>query len=349
MKTFLQFIREGGAAGHMAHPYELPQSNTGKDLIEFFDQVGEKLQADQSIASVKIDGINVSFKYVDGEFAVDRGSMNPLDVRGITLDKFPERFPEGHGFIQIGTTLLTLLNSAVKAVRPELAALGLIDDPTKFLNCEYVTGKINVTSYDHNFIAIHGVNQFEQVTPKRRMAKEIEYNQATLLSLIKKLQPFAKKHGFSVVGSIPISEKGGSKISYNYTLQQRITLKSSKGTATKTLKQWLATAVNPRSATVKCLDGVRRPALSFYTYTNTLNTRDVTQIVQDPIAQQQVIDGFIFFHATRVLGNILLKHFTTPMGDLDTHEGVVLRLPELERPVKITGEYMVNKALTTFN
>jgi len=40
MKTFKQYystiLNEGGAAGHMAHPFDLPQVKTGKDLIGFF-------------------------------------------------------------------------------------------------------------------------------------------------------------------------------------------------------------------------------------------------------------------------------------------------------------------------
>ncbi len=348
MKTFLQFVTEGGAAGHMAHPYDLDHVNTGNDLIDFFKQAAEVLENDPSVASVKIDGVNVSFKYVGGEFAIDRGSMNPVDVAGITVDKLPERFPPGHGMIAMGTRLLTILNSAIKAIRPELGELGLLDDSTKFLNCEFVQGQTNLTKYSNSFIAIHGVNQFEQVTPRRRASKEIAYDQEALLTLIDKLQPFAKKHGFSVFGSVPISNKTSSNISFTYTLSQRITLKTSKGTATKTLKQWLATAKNPRKATIR-VDGVYRAATSLYVYTNLLQTRDVTQLVEDPHKQQAIVDGFIFFHATRTLGNVIIKHFTTPMGDLDQHEGVVLRLPGSDQPVKITGEFMVNRALSAFN
>lgn len=348
MKSFLQFIQEGGAAGHMAHPYDLPQVNTGNDLVKFFNEVAEQLEQDPSIASVKIDGFNVSFKYVGGQFAIDRGSMHPDDVAGITIDRLSHRFPEGHGMIPVGTKLLTILNDAVKTIRPELSKLGMIDDPTRFLNCEFVQGQTNVTKYSNSFIAIHGVNKFEQVTPKRRISKEIDYDRQALLDLIDKLQPIANKYKFQVFGSVPISEKDKSKISYNYTLQQRITLKTAKGTATKTLKQWLATATNPHTTKVKFKDGESRAALSFYAYTNIFQTRDITQYIDDPVKQKLVLDGFIFFHATRVLGNIVLKHFTTPMGDLDQHEGVVLRMPQYDNPVKITGDFMINRAQSAF-
>ena len=49
-------LLEGGAVGHMAHPFDLPQVNTGADLIEFFNDAAEQLSEGE--ASVKIDGVN---------------------------------------------------------------------------------------------------------------------------------------------------------------------------------------------------------------------------------------------------------------------------------------------------
>ena len=98
----------GGAAGHMAHPFDLPTVRNGKDLIKFFDDASEYLANNES--SVKIDGVNVSFKLVDGpngkEFAMDRGSLSPLDIGGITRAKLGQRFPEGHGMIAAGNEML---------------------------------------------------------------------------------------------------------------------------------------------------------------------------------------------------------------------------------------------------
>ena len=66
----------GGAAGHMAHPFDLGSVRTGSDLIDFFNKAKEHLGT-EGAGAVKIDGVNVSFKVVeiDGqhEFAVDRG------------------------------------------------------------------------------------------------------------------------------------------------------------------------------------------------------------------------------------------------------------------------------------
>ena len=106
--------------------------------------------------AVKIDGVNVSFKVAeqDGvkQMAVDRGSLAMIDIEGITASRINDRFKEGHGMRVAITTLLNILNGSIEQIRPELTTLGMWDDPTKFLNTEYVEGTTNVTQYDNNFL-----------------------------------------------------------------------------------------------------------------------------------------------------------------------------------------------------
>ena len=146
----------GGAAGHMSHPFDLGWVNTGTDLIDFFDRA--KTFVDKKGAgAVKIDGVNVSFKVVGDEenkqFAVDRGSLKQIDIDGITMDRVDDRFPEGHGMRPAIRTLLTILNTALPTMKTELQEIGMWDNPSMFLNTEYVAGTTNVTQYDENFIS----------------------------------------------------------------------------------------------------------------------------------------------------------------------------------------------------
>ena len=180
------FLLEGGAGGHMTHPFELPNVRTGKDLINFFNKA--YTVASKGNVSLKIDGVNVSIKLVtqDGvtQFALDRGSMKPLDVAGITIDKLKERFGEGHGMVAAGEKTLTIMNAAIPQIEPELRKLGFYSDPSLFFNTEYVQGQTNVLAYDHDFLAIHGVNKFVQVTPRRREGVETTYDVKALMSLV---------------------------------------------------------------------------------------------------------------------------------------------------------------------
>ena len=206
MKSFKEYIlNEGGAAGHMAHPFDLESVKNGNDLVNFFNNAVSSVK--KNIPSLKIDGINASFRLVDTpegkKFALDRGSMKPLDVQGITIDKLVDRFGEGHGMVNAGNKLLGIMNTAYNDIYPELKQLGFINNKDRFFNTEFVEGKTNVLNYDNDFLAIHGINDFYQVTPRRRASKEIDYDQKTLDSLIEKLNKYAKKYNFIVYGSVP--------------------------------------------------------------------------------------------------------------------------------------------------
>ena len=118
-----ELLTEGGAAGHMAHPFDLDYVKTGQDLLNFFtDKVPAYLKNNDP--HIKTDGVNVSFKLVsktnfygeeNKEFAVDRGSKKAIDIEGITIDRIGERFAEGHGMRPAITDLLTALNATLES------------------------------------------------------------------------------------------------------------------------------------------------------------------------------------------------------------------------------------------
>jgi len=90
-----QLLQEG-PVGHMWHPFDLDYVKNGKDLLSVFEnQVIEYLN--QFNSSIKIDGINGPIRLItkengEKEFAIDRLSTAPLDVRGVTADRLRERF-----------------------------------------------------------------------------------------------------------------------------------------------------------------------------------------------------------------------------------------------------------------
>ena len=243
--------------------------------------------------SVKIDGVNVSFKVVETpqghEFAVDRGSMKEIDISGITVARFEERFPAGHGMRKFVSQLLTILNAAISDVEPELRALEMWDDPSMFLNTEYVEGTTNVTQYDENFLAIHGLNQFYQRTAKSGPSKgnirsgaerpeiwdekkqkevpikdpsrEVSYDPAVMASLIEKLKPYGEEYGFQIYGDVPTEQM--ADVDYMGALSEPLTIKvSDDREITKSLGEWLQEAVNPRYKPIKLKNGTVKLAPS---------------------------------------------------------------------------------------
>ena len=63
--------------------------------------------------------------------------------------------------------------------------LKMWDDSNIYFNTEYVSGATNVIDFSDNILAIHGVNKYAQVTPKRRGNREIRYNKRVLATLAK--------------------------------------------------------------------------------------------------------------------------------------------------------------------
>jgi hypothetical protein len=380
-------ISEGGSGGHMLHPFSLPQVKTGKDLIEFFETAAAfvskkstKVKASES-SSIKFDGVNASIKLIDGpggkEFALDRGSLKPLDIEGVTAEKLPSRFKEGHGMIKIGKIMLDIFNQALPKIKPELESLGMWDDQTRFLNAEFVWEKTNIVKYPEDFIAIHGVNQYYEKThyhtgeyrpgltrpvgddgkPVKDTSAEIEYDENALESLKEKVKPFSQKFGFNLYTVVSTNMREDVKsISFDKALDLEVPIRFDEKVVAKSLREWLTNGnmVNPRSRIVSLSDGRKVTALSRLVFQVLMGGGSLAELLMDPEDGQLAINGAIFYYATQVLGNVLLESLTSPLGDItgtDTkHEGIVLRNKKLfgPRPVKITGDFITALADSPF-
>jgi len=379
MGAFPPIISEGGSGGHMLHPFNLPQIKTGKDLIEFFETAAdfvskkkENAKASES-SSIKFDGVNASIKLIDGpggkEFALDRGSLKHLDIEGITTDKLPLRFSEGHGMIKVGKIMLDIFNQAIPKITQELKQLGMWDDPTKFFNAEFVWSKTNVVQYKEDFIAIHGINQFYEKThsrtgeyrpgltrptgedgkPIKNVSSEAEYEEKSLENLKEKIKPIAKKFGFNIYTVVPTMKREDVKsIDFSAALDIPLEIRFAEKAVSKSLKEWLfdRNVTNPRSQMVMLSDGRKIAAMSKLVFQTIMGGAPLSELLATPEDGQAAINGTVFYFATQALGSVILNSLTSPLGDLtgtDTkHEGIVLRSKKLfgPRPVKITGEFI---------
>jgi len=352
----------GGAAGHMSHPYDLAWVNTGDDLIRFFEL------AKDVEGTVKIDGVNVSFKVVgegdNKQFAVDRGSLKMIDIEGVTIDRVEERFPkEGHGMRRMVPNLLNILNEALPSVKSELEAFGMWDDPSRFLNTEYVEGTTNVTAYDKNFLAIHGLNQFYQKVGKVGKAKgvarpgverpegvtdpsvEVPYDDRAMESFVKKINAVAQNYGFEVISEAQVRRMEDANIDFSEALAENLTIRISEDREiTKSLREWLSEVTNPRYKLIKGTDGKTYNALHRELYYKLVEEgTPVTKLIDQADAQDAIF-GAVMVHAVRTLGNVILRASTSDLGDLTSHEGIVLRNKrkfKTANPVKITGEFIL--------
>jgi len=356
MIPFKKFLLEGGAAGHMAHPFDLQTVNRGTDLISFFKKAFNSLKRSKGKKGfVKFDGVNVSVKLIQDDegnfrFALDRGSNKELDIQGITADNIDQRFDAstagGQSLINIGKFLLPIMDSAIQLILPELKKLKMTVNINRFLNTEYITGQTNVTQYDRNMVVFHGVNEFFlSKSLKRgsvsRASKEVNYNVDALNELVNKLRPVFNQHGFEVFG--PTAVNLTQQVNFESILNEPFkVVYSANNIVTQPLSAWLRKAVNPRSAKITDINGKLNSAMNKNNYLHILNGNPLDLITTDKKNQKLIVDGAVLYHATRLLGNAVLQSLSSSAGELTKHEGIVLRDPTISSvPVKITGEFIV--------
>jgi len=357
---YKRLVTEGGAAGHMSHPFDLASVKSGKDLIKAFEHAAQSLT--KNPGAVKIDGVNAAIRLVgdgnDKQFAMDRGSMKPLDVEGITADKLVDRFGSTHGLVRIGHDVLSIFNSSINDIKPELKKLGMWDNPNIMFNMEYVSGRTNVQEYQNDFLAIHGLLEIktQEVQGKlristKRLTYEKQYSQPVMDRLIDKVQLYAKKEGFEVYGSVPTEMTSTPDI--QGALNAKYTINFSRDDVTNTLHQWLNEVdVIPKADRITMIvNGAEKDvgALSKQVYFAVVGGADVDELFKTEEDRDKGVKGAITYLATEKIGDAVLEALGSPMGPASDHEGVVVRDPVVSpKPFKITGKFITGGVLTPF-
>lgn len=329
-----EVIQEGGAGGHMAHPFDFV--NTGTELVDVFAKAVKSLK--QGAGSVKIDGVNASIRMVNGQFVMDRGSAKPLDIKGMRPEDLSSRFEPGHGFIGIGTKVINIFDAAIPSTRSELKTLGLLDNPNILFNVEYVEGQTNVLEYGKigNFLAIHGLKEIKPKTlgkdgsVKSRVAVEIpydKYDKEVMQSYINKLNLVAMKSGFKVLGSIDTTFKSEPNLAS--VLTQQVTLYPMGKAVTQSLTDWLKELK------------FKTPLITREQFLKAVDSKNISQDFAGQDVNKIVNDSIVYL-TTIKLGDEILKNTTSEIGDLDKHEGIVIRDTDIYNgPFKITGSFII--------
>ena len=182
--TGSDLILEGGAAGHMAHPFDDKSLTFGdfKKLIEAGLQGELNFEED---TTEKTDGQNVFATIQDGEvkFARNKGELiNPMDLK-----TFKQKF-DGHASAMVEETF----KLAADDLASQLIKLSKEDQDTTFenglnwMNMELIYSKNpNVIYYDRDIIQFHGVKKTDGkgniIGEDRAAAKKV----ASALSAVK--------------------------------------------------------------------------------------------------------------------------------------------------------------------
>lgn len=154
---------EGGAAGHLAHPFE-DEDLTFKDMKEMINRglIGGLDQ--EAPVTEKLDGQNIAFSVRDGQivFARNKGQVkargkNALDVAGI------RNMFAGRGNIEKAFTgAAEDLQAAVKKLSPDQVQQ-MFGNGAKFMSLEVILPDTqNVIPYGKSVLVMHGTIEYDE-------------------------------------------------------------------------------------------------------------------------------------------------------------------------------------------
>ena len=166
------FVFEGGAAGHMMHPFD----DHSLTFADFKTIVKSSLQGGldfEEAATEKTDGQNLFATVKDGQamFARNKGQMiNPLDLNGII------KMFTGHASKLVEETYIFAAKDLAEAL-PALKDQSMFANGLNFVNMELIYSKNpNVIYYDRDVIQFHGIVETDgegNQTGKQNVAGEL--------------------------------------------------------------------------------------------------------------------------------------------------------------------------------
>lgn len=180
MKSLIQYIQEslhpifeGGAGGHMAHPFDYTDF-TANDLIELVDSLfrGKVEQLKE-----KLDGFNISASMNnDGEiiFIRNETERNSPDG-GILLKNLDARW-DGK---EQQKKVYVMAGKIIEKIFPKLGVKYFNQDSThrKVINCEcIIAGQTNIMPYASDRVAFHGYQIWELDGNKWKFKEDVEGN-----------------------------------------------------------------------------------------------------------------------------------------------------------------------------
>jgi hypothetical protein len=330
-------LQEGGAGGHVLHPFEI--ADNGKEFLDLFDEVVDYVEQGSAgkpgSAWVKLDGINLSVRIVKNasgqyEFALDRGTQDPLDVEGITVDKLEAR-GMNPGLTQKAKILLDLLNPTIGSTMNHLKKLGLIQNSNLILNVEYVDNyQVNLVKYDiKNFIAIHGLRLItvkdeivKKTGLKKREISDYPYNVDDINAYAKALTKILQKKEFVVLGNPEV--KKSVDINLEPVLARTLTLNG----VTKSLKNWILGIEDIPKKNGRAIIFTKK------------EYKEVDAGDKTGLTESQIRD-YILYYATIYLGDVIMNSVRSELGKGSDQEGLMIKRKN-GQILKITGRFILS-------
>jgi hypothetical protein len=164
-------IAEGGAAGHMSHPFEYDEM-TGRDLIDLVDDLfSGKIENMKE----KLDGTNIhATMNNNGQVVFIRNKSNlNSELGGMSIqdmaNKWADKPSVQNTFLTAGEIITKIFNKlGKKYFNPD-------SETRKVINCEcIVAGKTNIMPYAEDRVAFHGYVIYKKDSKHGSVWEEVE-------------------------------------------------------------------------------------------------------------------------------------------------------------------------------
>ncbi len=153
-------ILEGGAYGHMAHPFDIEMGLTFGDLKQI---VVRALNGDLELAREKTDGQALAISWVNGRLVAARNKSH-LKNKGegaMTIGQVAEKFANRGGLTDAYNFAMSDLSTAIAALS-EPQRKKIFNDGSSFMNLEVIyPTSVNVIPYNQPLLVFHGTFDYD--------------------------------------------------------------------------------------------------------------------------------------------------------------------------------------------
>jgi hypothetical protein len=151
---------EGGAYGHMAHPFDIEMGLTFGDLKQI---VVRALNGDLELAREKTDGQALAISWVNGRLVAARNKSHLKDkgVGAMTIGQVADKFAGRGGLTDAYNFAMQDLSKAIGALS-EPQRKKVFKDGSSFMNLEVIyPTSVNVIPYNQPLLVFHGTFDYD--------------------------------------------------------------------------------------------------------------------------------------------------------------------------------------------
>lgn len=277
-----ELVMEGGAAGHMMHPFDDHDLTFG-DLRHLVDSALQGNLNFEEAPTEKTDGQNlfVTVKNGEAQFARNKGQMaNPINLKGIT-DMFKDH--PSAGVRDTFTYAAADLASALGSLKG--ADLEDFNNGTSFMNMELIySGNSNVINYDRDVIQFHGIVHTDgagnQTGTDSSVARKVQAALNKVTADVQKTFQIIPPQDLQIGKNINFEEKKSYFINQIDQLQKKYNL-ADTDEVSKYHEMWWRELIN---STFPALDDITKEGLVkrwAFDDKKSLNMRDVSKQIGD--------------------------------------------------------------------